>query len=409
VVDDLLRKDGYVRGGLDDALDKLARRDELRRRAAGEATGTSPAVTELMEAIAAVVARHPAMGVTVGVEGAGDPLLLRFHFADGQVQVNADTAIGSQPDETSTPRHADFEIDLDDETPAEPAGEHRRADHNDQDQFGAATSGYGRDEHRYAEPETVEHRYAEPETVEHRYAEQETVERRFAGVDPPSTPVDPRYATPAAGESSQDLGARLRDLGMARSHQPDYPRHPFAATPPPEVPPQVSPQPTPASATPPPPRPSATPPPPRPTVPLQPDRGRSDRAQADYQQTRRIHPEHYRAPAEPAAADRIPPGHPLDPQQRGSYPVSPHSGGPYAGSAPDSPYPSSARADPFPASSHPENGGARSGGAQPGVLPKPLPKPIPLQVERPEETEMAARRVAALLRDDPSLLNQPPE
>ncbi len=42
-------------------------------------------------------------------------------------------------------------------------------------------------------------------------------------------------------------------------------------------------------------------------------------------------------------------------------------------------------------------------------MPTPLPKPIPLQVERPEETEMAARRLAALLRDDPSLLNQPPD
>jgi hypothetical protein len=40
-------------------------------------------------------------------------------------------------------------------------------------------------------------------------------------------------------------------------------------------------------------------------------------------------------------------------------------------------------------------------------MPAPLPKPIPLQVERPEETEMAVRRLAALLRDDPSLLDQP--
>jgi hypothetical protein len=63
---------------LDDALDKLARRDELRRRAAGEATGTPPAVAELVEAIAAVVGRNPELGVTVGVEGAGDPVLLHF-------------------------------------------------------------------------------------------------------------------------------------------------------------------------------------------------------------------------------------------------------------------------------------------------------------------------------------------
>ena len=51
-----------MRGGLDDALDKLARRDELRRRAAGEATGTPPAVQELVEAIAGVVGRNPKRG-----------------------------------------------------------------------------------------------------------------------------------------------------------------------------------------------------------------------------------------------------------------------------------------------------------------------------------------------------------
>jgi hypothetical protein len=64
----------------------------------------------------------------------------------------------------------------------------------------------------------------------------------------------------------------------------------------------------------------------------------------DYNATRRINPEQYQA----AAAERIP-------EQRGA--------------------------------------------------PSPLPHPIPLKVERPEETEMAARRLAALLRDDPTLLN----
>jgi hypothetical protein len=86
------------------------------------------------------------------------------------------------------------------------------------------------------------------------------------------------------------------------------------------------------------------PPQPRPSVPSQ-----SGAA------TQRIHPEQYRAPAEPSAAERIP-------QQ-----------------------------------------------PQPNGMPAPLPHPIPLQVERPEETEMAARRLAALLRDDPSLLNRPPD
>src|SRR5512144_242398 len=97
------RKDGDVRGGLDDALEKLARRDELRRRAAGEATGTSPAVTELVEAIAGVVARHPELGVTVGAEGSGEPVLLHFFFAEGQVQVTADNPV--QPEAVA--RHAD--------------------------------------------------------------------------------------------------------------------------------------------------------------------------------------------------------------------------------------------------------------------------------------------------------------
>jgi hypothetical protein len=70
------------------------------------------------------------------------------------------------------------------------------------------------------------------------------------------------------------------------------------------------------------------------------------------QSTQRIQPEQHRAPAEPSATERI----------------------------------------------QPERAG----------MPTPLPRPIPLQVERPEETEIAVRRLAALLRDDPSLLNQSP-
>ena len=58
-----------MRGGLDDALEKLARRDELRRRANGETGVASLAVQELVEAIAAVVGRNPKLEVTVGVEG----------------------------------------------------------------------------------------------------------------------------------------------------------------------------------------------------------------------------------------------------------------------------------------------------------------------------------------------------
>jgi hypothetical protein len=302
-----------VRGGLDDALDKLARRDELRRRAAGEPAGTPPAVTELVEAIAGVVARHPELGVTVGAEGAGDPLLLHFFFADGQVQVTADNP---PPEPVPTARHADFEIDVEEPVeepypaPSSPGGDTRRLSRDDQDRFGPATYGH-------AESTAPRDSY---------YGQSDTAERRYGSFE---SAADPRYPSHDPGETSRDLGARMRDLGLASqgpTHAPPpaptsgpppaaYPPHPFAATPPPPVPPAP---PTPDSA----------------------------------QTTRRIHAEQHRAPAEPSAAERA------VPQQRG--------------------------------------------------MPAPLPKPIPLQVERPEETELAARRLAALLRDDPSLLNQSP-
>lgn len=231
-----------MRGGLDDALDKLARRDELRRRAAGEATGTPLAVTELVEAIAAVVGRHPELGVTVGVEGAGDPVLLHFAVEDGIVQVSADNSVADRVAEAAptSPRHADFDIDLDDPEPYPPHG------------------------YRFDQPAESGHetrRLYYPEPADHdRYD------------DPPR-------------------------------HRPDqFQPHPFAATPPPEVPPQA---------------------------------------------TRRIHTEQHRAP-EPSTAQRADPH-----EQRG--------------------------------------------------MPAPLPEPIPLRVDT-AETEIAAKRLAALLRDNPTLL-----
>jgi hypothetical protein len=234
--------------GLDDALDKLARRDELRRRAAGEANGTPPAVTELVEAIAAVVGRNPELGVTVGVEGAGDPVLLHFAVEDGIVQVNADNAVADRVAEAAptSPRHADFDIDLD-EPDVYP---HPR------------TNGYPYEQAAENGHETRHRHYPEPGDYD-------------------------RYAEPAERPAEQ--------------FQP----HPFAATPPPEVPPQT---------------------------------------------TRRIHAEQHRAPEEPSAAQRLA-------EQQG----------------------------------------------QRGGMPAPLPEPIPLRVDT-EETEIAAKRLAALLRDNPSLL-----
>ncbi|GID97890.1 hypothetical protein ACFQFC_24910 [Amorphoplanes digitatis] len=232
-----------MRGGLDDALDKLARRDELRRRAAGEVNGTPPSVTELVEAIAAVVGRYPELGVTVGVEGAGDPMLLHFAVEDGIVQVSADNSVADRVAEAAptSPRHADFDIDAED---------------------------------------------PEPYTPPYGYVFEQPAEQGH-----PSYPAaDQGY------DRYEEPGPRAQET---------FAPHPFAATPPPPVPPQTS---------------------------------------------RRVHAEQHRAPEEPVAARR---GAQSVPEQRG--------------------------------------------------MPAPLPEPIPLQVDT-EEAQAAARRLAALLRDNPSLL-----
>lgn len=139
-----------MRGGLDDALSKLARRDELRRRAAsGENPGPPPAVSELVEAIAGVITRYPNLGVTVGVEGAGDPVLLHFGFADGTVQVRADHAVAEPTASEPARAHADFEINVDDEPPP-------RGSHDDQDRFGPT-------DYDYSEPPTAERPFVTPQ------------------------------------------------------------------------------------------------------------------------------------------------------------------------------------------------------------------------------------------------------
>ncbi|MFC4067034.1 hypothetical protein [Actinoplanes subglobosus] len=276
-----------MRGGLDDALDKLARRDELRRRAAGESGGTPPAVTELVEAIAGVVSRNPQMTVTVGVEGAGDPVLLHFAMADGVVQVTADNAVATRATEAG-PRHADFEIDV--EEPAEeppppppaPATAPPRASRDDQDRFGPTT------DFDYVEPTTAEQPFV---TNRHEQA----------------------YGYEQAGYADQG----------------NITPHPFAATPPPQVPPH------PYAA-----------------------------AQAQYAEPQYKEPQYN------------------EPHYSEQQYTEPH---PYANAYP------AQHAEPQ---------------QQPG-FPEPLPEPIPLQVERPEETEMAARRLAAMLRSDPTLLDGP--
>jgi hypothetical protein len=296
-----------VRGGLDDALDKLARRDELRRRAAGEATGTPPAVQELAEAIASVVGRNPKLAVTVGVEGAGDPVLLHFAVEDGVVQVNVDNSVAER---VASPKHADFDIEIGEPdsaypaTPAftpEPGQETRRISFDDRDRYdpgtGYPTPAYGDETPAYSDDAP----YPEPAESDHRYERHRRYDDDFTSPDF----FPERNGAPANRESA-----------FPTSDSSSYPApHPFAATPPPPVPPQTS---------------------------------------------RRARAEQHRAPEEPSAA------------QRASEPRAPE---------PQQPAPRG--------------------------MPTPLPKPIPLKVDS-EETELAAKRLAALLRDNPTLLRQSP-
>jgi hypothetical protein len=295
-----------MRGGLDDALDKLARRDELRRRAAGESPGTPPAVTELVEAIAAVVSHHPKLEVTVGVEGVGDPLLLHFAMEDGVVQVSADNTVATRPAEAEpvAPRHADFDIDLDEppyvapapayETRPDAGQETRRISYDDRDRYDPGTGypstpEYGRSDAFFADPPSKSY---EPAAKSYE-------------------PTGKSYE-PAAQSFEPERGYADRAYSYAEPGEPGP--HPFAVTPPPQVPPQTA---------------------------------------------RRIHVEQHRATEEPSAAQRAP--------QR-------------------------------PAEQPPAQRG----------MPEPLPEPIPLRIDA-AATEAATRRLAALLRDNPTLLRQSPQ
>ena len=206
-----------MRGGLDEALSRLARRDELRRRAAGQAAGTPQAVTELVEAVAAVVARHPELAITMGVEGAGDPVLLQFALEDGVVQVTADNTVAGRIPDAAAPaaaRHADFDIDLDvaDDTRAASSPDPVVADDGTPTGFDPEP-GYG--------PQTG-HR-AEP------------------GYNPEPgyrSEPDRRESGRSADHETYELAGYRLESPTQRLYTPEPVPSPLAATPPPPVPPQ---------------------------------------------------------------------------------------------------------------------------------------------------------------------------
>jgi hypothetical protein len=304
-----------VRGGLDDALDKLARRDELRRRAAGEATGTPPAVQELVETIAGVVGRNPKLEVTVGVEGVGEPTLLHFFVEDGTVQVTVDPSVASRVNEASRHRHADIELDPDDAVDTAPAAHTYPAppDHGYSDN-GRSDNGYtdngfaGGGGYAEAGQQTRRLSFDDRDRYDPGTGYGTTP---YGEPDPYSRPEN-GYQSPYAERTGDGRESAFPTADTSAADNPYV--SPFAATPPPPVPPQT---------------------------------------------TRRIRPEHHRAPEEPSAAER----------------------GQAAAAA-------AAAAEPA---------------AEQRGMPRPLPEPIPLKVDS-EETDKAAKRLAALLRDNPTLL-----
>jgi hypothetical protein len=77
-----------VRGGLDDALERLARMDQLRRRAEGASGGlpTAHGLAEAIEAVRRVVERHPDLNITLyGEQGEGSAEV-RVGWEDGVVR-----------------------------------------------------------------------------------------------------------------------------------------------------------------------------------------------------------------------------------------------------------------------------------------------------------------------------------
>ena len=278
-----------MRGGLDDALEKLARRDELRRRAAGEAMSTPPPVQDLVEAIAAVIGRNPTLTVTVGVEGAGDPVLLHFAVEDGIIQVRADDTVASRVAEAAptSPRHADFDIDMDDAVSAPPASETGRA---------TRWINYG----DAAYPSST---YADGQFASHRRSEPRDAGRNGGGSPPsfggPFDEPDPFDGMPtrpfAAGMQSRPFAARP-------PHRFGEPASPFAS-----------------------------------------------------EATRRLYHQQDHTAGDASPTERMP-SHRL---------------------------------------------------AEQHVMPTPLPEPVLLKVDT-AETELAAKRLAALLRDNPTLLRRSP-
>lgn len=86
-----------VRGELDDALARLARREELQRRRSGEAHDPEAVLDEVADALRQVVAQHPGVAVTATVHHGVTNSTVRVAWSDGSATVTpaGDAAGGS--------------------------------------------------------------------------------------------------------------------------------------------------------------------------------------------------------------------------------------------------------------------------------------------------------------------------
>jgi hypothetical protein len=91
---------------IDEALERMARWEALRRRMAASGAGPGrgdPIVEELIDVVGTVLHKHGTAAVTLTVEGTGEPVTLRLHWEDGRLAVSRLPAVSAQPAPGSTP------------------------------------------------------------------------------------------------------------------------------------------------------------------------------------------------------------------------------------------------------------------------------------------------------------------
>jgi hypothetical protein len=86
-----------VRGELDDALARLARREELQRRRAGAAATLDAVLDEVADALRRIVAQHPGLAITATVTDASGSNTVRVGWSEGSANVVPPGERGHEP------------------------------------------------------------------------------------------------------------------------------------------------------------------------------------------------------------------------------------------------------------------------------------------------------------------------